>query len=241
MSELFLLLLRRTWNKLTSHSPRNIFFNTSTTATRGFSSSKYKPLDLDFTQLPISRLPTIIIIGRPNVGKSALFNRLIQRREALVYNTPEDHVTRDIREGVAKLGNLRFRVLDSAGLETESTSASSILHQTASITANLLPTSHVALFLTDVRAGLHPLDQEVGKWLRKNTPQLKPIVAMNKSESLFNADASLAAAGNEMCRLGFGDPIAISAKTGLGMHDLYLSLKPLLEDYMLRILNVNGN
>lgn len=64
---------------------------------------------------------------------------------------------------------------------------------------------------------------------------------MNKSESLFDADASLAAAGNEMCRLGFGDPIAISAETGLGMHDLYLSLKPLLEDYMLRILNVNGN
>ncbi|XP_057415357.1 uncharacterized protein LOC130710193 [Lotus japonicus] len=238
MSELFLLLLRRTRSKL-SPSPSIFLFNSSATATRGFSSTKNKPLDLDFTQLPISSLPTVIIIGRPNVGKSALFNRLIRRREALVYNTPEDHVTRDIREGVAKLGNLRFRVLDSAGLETESTSSSSILHRTASITANLLPASHVALFLTDARAGLHPLDQEVGKWLRKNAPQLKPIVAMNKSESLFDADASLAAAGNEMCRLGFGDPIAISAETGLGMHDLYLSLKPLLEDYMLRVLNVN--
>ncbi|XP_061357273.1 uncharacterized protein LOC133301637 isoform X3 [Gastrolobium bilobum] len=187
---------------------------------------------LDFTQIQITRLPTVIIIGRPNVGKSALFNRLIRRREALVYNTPDDHVTRDIREGVAKLSDLRFRVLDSAGLEAEASSGS-ILHRTASITANVLANSHFAVFLTDARAGLHPLDLEVGKWLRKHAPQIKPIVAMNKSESLFDASGSLAAVANEMCRLGFGDPIAISAETGLGMHDLYLSLKPVLEDYIL--------
>ncbi|KAJ1427083.1 Small GTP-binding protein domain [Sesbania bispinosa] len=155
-------------------------------------------VNFDFTQIQISRLPTVIILGRPNVGKSALFNRLIRRREALVYNTPHDHVTRDIREGVAKLGHLRFRVLDSAGLEAEATSGS-ILHRTASMTANVLANSHFALFLTDARAGLHPLDLEVGN--------------------------------------GFGDPIAISAETGLGMHELYLSLKPLLEDYMLRVFN----
>ncbi|XP_061357272.1 uncharacterized protein LOC133301637 isoform X2 [Gastrolobium bilobum] len=194
---------------------------------------------LDFTQIQITRLPTVIIIGRPNVGKSALFNRLIRRREALVYNTPDDHVTRDIREGVAKLSDLRFRVLDSAGLEAEASSGS-ILHRTASITANVLANSHFAVFLTDARAGLHPLDLEVGKWLRKHAPQIKPIVAMNKSESLFDASGSLAAVANEMCRLGFGDPIAISAETGLGMHDLYLSLKPVLEDYILRVLNDEG-
>ncbi|XP_027331959.1 uncharacterized protein LOC113847204 isoform X2 [Abrus precatorius] len=194
---------------------------------------------LDFTQIQISRLPTVIILGRPNVGKSALFNRLIRRREALVYNTPDDHVTRDIREGVAKLGDLRFRVLDSAGLEAEASSGS-ILHRTASITVNVLARSHFALFLTDARAGLHPLDLEVGKWLRKHAPQIKPIVAMNKSESLFNDSGSLASAANEMCRLGFGDPVAISAETGLGMPDLYRSLRPLLEDYMLRVLNDEG-
>ncbi|QCD79859.1 GTP-binding protein [Vigna unguiculata] len=191
---------------------------------------------LDFTQIQITRLPTVVILGRPNVGKSALFNRLIRRREALVYNTPDDHVTRDIREGVAKLGDLRFRVLDSAGLEAEASSGS-ILHRTASMTANVLARSNFALFLTDARAGIHPLDLEVGKWLRKHAPQIKPIVAMNKSESLFDADDSLATAANEMCRLGFGDPIAISAETGLGMHELYVSLRPLLEDYMLRVLN----
>lgn len=228
--------------------------------------NKKAPPPLDFTQIQISRLPTVIIIGRPNVGKSALFNRLIRRREALVYNTPDDHVTRDIREGVAKLGHLRFRVLDSAGLEAEATSGS-ILHRTASFTANVLSSSHSLLFLTDarflsfsisiilpnhfflllcyhhllcfsvVRAGLHPLDLEVGKWLRKNAPQVKPVLVMNKSESLFDANDSLASAANEMSRLGFGDPIAISAETGLGMHDLHLSLKPVLEDHLLRLLN----
>lgn len=93
---------------------------------------------------------------------------------------------------------------------------------------------HFALAL---RAGLHPLDLEVGKWLRKRAPQIKPILVMNKSESLFDATDSLAAAANEMYRLGFGDPIAISAETGLGMHDLYLSLRPILEDYMLHAPN----
>ncbi|ESW26096.1 hypothetical protein PHAVU_003G090600 [Phaseolus vulgaris] len=195
---------------------------------------------LDFTQIQINRLPTVVILGRPNVGKSALFNRLIRRREALVYNTPDDHVTRDIREGIAKLGDLRFRVLDSAGLEAEASSGS-ILHRTASMTANVLARSNFALFLTDARAGVHPLDLEVGKWLRKHAPQIKPIVAMNKSESLFDANDSLATAANEICRLGFGGPIAISAETGLGMHELYVSLRPLLEDYMLRVLNDEGD
>lgn len=76
--------------------------------------------------------------------------RLIRRREALVYNTPGDHVTRDIREGVAKLGDLRFRVLDSAGLETAATSGS-ILARTVDMTGNVLVRSQFAIFLIDVR------------------------------------------------------------------------------------------
>lgn len=76
---------------------------------------------------------------------------LIRRREALVYNTPEDHVTRDIREGVAKLSDLRFRVLDSAGLETEASSGS-ILDRTSRMTANVLARSQIAVFLIDVRS-----------------------------------------------------------------------------------------
>ncbi|XVE95759.1 hypothetical protein REPUB_Repub02eG0127300 [Reevesia pubescens] len=193
---------------------------------------------IDFTKIDINLLPTVMIVGRPNVGKSALFNRLIRRREALVYNTPDDHVTRDIREGLAKLGDLRFRVLDSAGLETEATSGS-ILNRTASMTANVLARTQFAIFLIDVRAGLHPLDQEVGKWLRKHAPGINPIVAMNKSESLHNDANSFAEAAIEAEILGFGEPIAISAETGLGMTALYEALRPMLEGYMVKILDGN--
>ncbi|KAF5448078.1 hypothetical protein F2P56_028644 [Juglans regia] len=195
---------------------------------------------VDFTKIDINLLPTVIIVGRPNVGKSALFNRLIRRREALVYNTPDDHVTRDIREGVAKLGDLRFRVLDSAGLETSS-SLGSILDRTSRMTANVLARSQFAVFLIDMRAGLHPLDVEVGKWLRRHASGIKLIVAMNKCESVFDGSSSLKAAADEAYRLGFGDPIAISAETGLGMTELYEVLKPMLEDYMLPVLNDGAN
>ncbi|XWS20195.1 hypothetical protein CRYUN_Cryun31cG0079000 [Craigia yunnanensis] len=193
---------------------------------------------IDFTKIDINLLPTVMIVGRPNVGKSALFNRLIRRREALVFNTPDDHVTRDIREGLAKLGDLRFRVLDSAGLETEATSGS-ILSRTAGMTANVLARTQFAIFLIDVRTGLHPLDQEVGKWLRKHAPGINPIVAMNKSESLHNDANSFAEAAIEAQILGFGEPIAISAETGLGMMALYEALRPMLEGYMVKVLDGN--
>lgn len=84
------------------------------------------------------------------------------------------------------------------------------------------------------RAGLHPLDLEVGKWLRKHAPQIKPLVVMNKSESIGD---SLAQVSSEALALGFGEPTAISAETGLGMTALYELLRPLLEDYMLEKLN----
>ncbi|XP_008452192.1 uncharacterized protein LOC103493287 isoform X1 [Cucumis melo] len=194
---------------------------------------------VDFTKIPINMLPTVVLVGRPNVGKSALFNRFIKRREALVYNTPDDHVTRDIREGVAKLGDLRFVVLDSSGLETAASSGS-ILERTARMTENVLLKSQLAIFLIDARAGLHPFDLEVGKWLRRHTPDINLVVAMNKSESLFDNSCTLLAAGFEAQRLGFGDPVPISAETGLGMQELYWAIKPVLEKYMLKVISDNG-
>ncbi|XP_031126179.1 uncharacterized protein LOC116028570 [Ipomoea triloba] len=191
---------------------------------------------VDFTKIAIHKLPTVIIIGRPNVGKSALFNRLIRRREALVYNTPTDHVTRDIRDGVAKLGDLRFRVLDSAGLEAEASSGS-VLQRTAEMTGNVLARSQFALFLIDAREGLQPMDIDVGKWLRKHASGIKIIVVMNKAEALSDSDGSLAAAAGEAYRLGFGDPIALSAETGFGMAELHETLRPLLQEYVLQNLN----
>lgn len=198
---------------------------------------KTKPMprkSIDFTKIDIDKLPTVVIIGRPNVGKSALFNRLIRRREALVYNTPNDHVTRDIRDGVAKLGDLRFRVLDSAGLEAE-VSSGSVLGRTASMTKTVLASSQLALFLVDARDGLQPMDLDVGKWLRKHASGIKTLVVMNKAELLDEISGSLAAAAGEAYTLGFGDPIALSAENGLGMTELYEALRPLLEDYMLRV------
>ncbi|KAK6945660.1 GTP binding domain [Dillenia turbinata] len=130
--------------------------------------------EVDFTKMDIDLLPPVIIIGRPNVGKSALFNRLIRRREAPVYNAPDDHVTRDVREGIAKLSDLRFKVLDSAGLET----SSSILQRTAEMTADVPSRSQFAVFLIDVIVGLQPMDLEVGKWLRRYAPGIKTILVM---------------------------------------------------------------
>ncbi|XP_078431794.1 GTP-binding protein isoform X2 [Wolffia australiana] len=189
--------------------------------------------------LRLNLFAQVMIVGRPNVGKSALFNRLIRRREALVYNTPGDHVTRDIREGIAKLGDLRFRVLDSAGLETAASSGS-ILCRTTDMTGYVLSRTQFAIFLIDVRAGLLPLDVEVGNWMRKNAPGLRTILAMNKCESIDDGGGLLIAEAAQAQALGFGDPIAISAETGLGMAELYEALCPLLEDYVLQRINHQG-
>ncbi|KAL6552294.1 hypothetical protein OROHE_007658 [Orobanche hederae] len=205
----------------------------------GFDEPEAKPISrksIDFTKIPIEKLPTVIIIGRPNVGKSALFNRLIRRREALVYNTPNDHVTRDIRDGVAKLGDLRFCVLDSAGLEAEASSGS-VLGRTAAMTGDVLARTQFILFLIDARDGLQPADLDVGKWLRKHAPDIKTTVVMNKAELLDDITGSLAAATGEAYTLGFGDPIALSAETGFGMAELHGILRPSLEDYVLQFIN----
>eukprot|EP00262_Sarcandra_glabra_P000948 TRINITY_DN1097_c1_g1_i1.p1 TRINITY_DN1097_c1_g1~~TRINITY_DN1097_c1_g1_i1.p1 ORF type:complete len:660 (-),score=131.60 TRINITY_DN1097_c1_g1_i1:159-2138(-) len=192
---------------------------------------------VDFRKIDAELLPTIILVGRPNVGKSALFNRLIRRREALVYNTPADHVTRDIREGIAKLGDLRFKVLDSAGLEMAASSGS-ILDRTAEMTGNVIARSQFAIFMIDGRDGLQPLDLEVGKWLRKHAPGISTILVLNKSESLDDQSGFLTAATGEAHTLGFGDAIAISAETGLGMAELYEALRPKLEDCIIQNSNV---
>lgn len=153
---------------------------------------------------------TIAILGRPNVGKSTLFNRLVGRRQAIVHDQPG--VTRDRLEGEGKLGHLRFRVIDTAGLDvgTEESLEGRLRAQTLAG----LEEADLGLLLFDARAGLTPLDHDVARLLHRTK---KPIVLLaNKCEGRqAEVDAS------EAWALGLGEPVPISAEHGEGMADLF--------------------
>jgi GTP-binding protein len=161
------------------------------------------------------RLPRVAIVGRPNVGKSTLFNRLVGHRVALVDNLPG--VTRDRREGDARLGHLRFTAIDTAGLDEAA--AGSLAARMTAQTEAAVGAADAVLFLIDARAGLTPLDRRFADLLRGAG---KPLVLVaNKTESAA-ADAGLLQA----YALGLGDPVAISAEHGDGMGDLLEALAP---------------
>ncbi|KAF5784370.1 putative P-loop containing nucleoside triphosphate hydrolase [Helianthus annuus] len=126
-------------------------------------------------------------------------------------------------------------VLDSASLEAEASSGS-VLGRTAEMTANVLRKCKFALFLIDARDGLQPMDLDVGKWLRKHAPEVKIITVMNKAESL---DDGLGSA-SEARTLRFGDHVALSAETGLGMNDLHQVRMPSLEQQHMLLQTVRG-
>ena len=119
---------------------------------------------------------TLAIVGRPNVGKSTLFNRLVGRKLALVDDQPG--VTRDLREGEAKLGDLRFTVIDSAGLED--VSDDSLQGRMRRLTERAVEMADVCLFVIDARAGVTPTDQTFAEILRKKNANV--ILAANKAE-----------------------------------------------------------
>ena len=163
-------------------------------------------------------LPTVAIVGRPNVGKSTLFNRLVGKRLALVDDRPG--VTRDRREGEAHLLGLDFRVIDTAGFEDED--PASLPGRMRKQTEAAVREADAALFLIDARDGLTPLDEEIGRWLRASTTPV--IVVANKAEGRASETGIFEAFG-----LGFGDPIALSAEHGEGVADLFQALQPLVE------------
>lgn len=163
-------------------------------------------------------LPVVAIIGRPNVGKSTLFNRLVGKKLALVDDRPG--VTRDRREGDATLLGLDFRIVDTAGFEDED--AQTLPGRMRAQTQAAVDSADVALFVVDARAGIVPLDEEIGRWLRSSTT---PVVLLaNKAEGRA-ADAGV----NEAFALGLGDPIPFSAEHGEGLVDLFEALRPHLE------------
>ena len=163
-------------------------------------------------------VPTIAIVGRPNVGKSTLFNRLVGKRLALVDDRPG--VTRDRREGEAKLVGLTFRVIDTAGFEEDD--PETLPGRMRSQTEAAVREADAALFMVDAREGLTPLDEEIGRWLRAESTPV--IVVANKAEGRA-AESGIF----EAFRLGLGDPIAISAEHGEGVADLFEAVRPHVE------------
>jgi GTPase len=160
-------------------------------------------------------LPTVAIIGRPNVGKSTLFNRLVGKKLALVDDQPG--VTRDRREGVGKLFDLTFNIVDTAGYEDDD--VATLPGRMRQQTEAAVDGADVALFVVDGRAGITPLDEEIARWLRSTTTPV--VFAVNKVEGKQGADTVI-----EGYALGFGEGLAISAEHGEGMADLFQALMP---------------
>ena len=164
-------------------------------------------------------LPQVVIIGRPNVGKSTLFNRLVGKKLALVDDQPG--VTRDRRFGEAGLLGLEFTAIDTAGWEDEE--PESLPGRMRAQTELSLKGADAALLMVDARAGITPLDEEIARWLRE---QAVPVVVVaNKAEGSAG-DAGVI----EAYSLGLGDPVPVSAEHGEGMADLLGALLPLIED-----------
>jgi GTPase len=158
---------------------------------------------------------TLAIVGRPNVGKSTLFNRLAGKKLAIVDDRPG--VTRDWREAEANLFGRNFRIIDTAGLEESFDS--SIQGRMRAQTEGALKYADAVLFVIDGRTGLTPMDEHFAIWLRK---QKKPVIlAVNKCENEKAAQTGAA----EAYRLGFGEPLIISAEHNIGMEDIYHALE----------------
>ena len=164
---------------------------------------------------------TLAIVGRPNVGKSTLFNRLVGKRLALVDDQPG--VTRDLREGAARLADLRFTVVDTAGLEDATDD--SLAGRMRRLTERAVETSDACLFVIDARAGVTPLDRDLADLLRKRAGTV--LLAANKAEGQAG-EAGLI----EAWELGLGEPLRLSAEHGEGMAELAGMLRPMIDDHV---------
>ncbi len=168
----------------------------------------------------MSRFATIAIVGRPNVGKSTLFNRLVGKRLALVDDQPG--VTRDRREGDGHLLGLDFRIVDTAGFEDYD--AATLPGRMRVQTEKAVREADAALFMIDGRAGVTPLDEEIARWLRSEDTPI--ILVVNKAEGKQGENGLM-----ESYSLGFDNPIALSAEHGEGIVDLFDALRPIVDGF----------
>ncbi|MGG7644086.1 ribosome biogenesis GTPase Der [Rhodovulum sp. YNF3179] len=162
---------------------------------------------------------SLAIVGRPNVGKSTLFNRLVGKRLALVDDQPG--VTRDLREGEARLGDLRFIAIDTAGLEDAKDE--SLPGRMRRLTEQAVESADACLFLVDARAGILPDDQTFADILRRKARHV--ILAANKAEGNAGESGFL-----EAYSLGLGEPIRLSAEHGEGLGELLEALSPIADE-----------
>ena len=153
--------------------------------------------------------PTVVIVGRPNVGKSTLFNRLTRSRDAIVADAPG--ITRDRHYGRGRVGHKPYLVVDTGGFEP--VAKDGILHEMARQTRQAVDEADVILFVVDARAGLTGQDRTIAEELRRSGRPIHLVV--NKAEGL---DTAIAAA--EFHALGLGDPLPISASHGANVSDL---------------------
>jgi GTP-binding protein len=163
---------------------------------------------------------SLAIVGRPNVGKSTLFNRLVGKKLALVDDQPG--VTRDLREGQARLGDLRFTVIDTAGLEDATDE--SLPGRMRKLTERAVDMADICLFMIDARVGVTPTDETLAGILRKRAEHV--ILVANKSEGRAGDGGAIEAWG-----LGLGEPVRLSAEHGEGMGDLLSLLMPLADGF----------
>lgn len=161
----------------------------------------------------------VAIIGRPNVGKSTLFNRLAGRKMALVHDTPG--VTRDRKETIVKFKDLELKLIDTAGFEDAK--VGSIEQRMLQQTKRAISESDICIFMFDARSGIHPYDEVFANLVRQSH---KPTILLaNKCEGKLQEDGIF-----EAYKLGLGQPISFSAEHGLGIEDLYTCFKDYLKD-----------
>ena len=164
-------------------------------------------------------LPVVVIAGRPNVGKSTLFNRLIGRRSALVADTPG--LTRDRKEAEALLRGRQVRLVDTAGLEEAA--PESLAGRMAAGAGTAIAAADLVVFVVDARSGLTPADRHFARWLRRTGRAV--LLVANKAEGRGAQAAVL-----DAFELGFGQPLAVSAEHGEGISELMSEIAERLPD-----------